>query len=528
MFKKLLVSLLLVITVFTSVVPKTALAAAPTWYHSTFEDWLGKVNDPANPQDIYAERYTAAQVEWVIYGYFAWILNSIFGTDLALCLVRLNSSALAVSLMASCGPEIVEWIGDKLKSVMDLGALPQSENKTFLTKIFLDSRPISGIGYFREKASEFGIVSEASAASVGFGFEAAEPVKLLWQSARDVSYFFVILALVVMAFMIMFRVKTSPQAIITVQSALPKLIVGIVAITFSYAIAGLMIDLMYVVMGLVASILVSSEMFNITDWGTMYNELNITGFQTARMFSLYFSLFMVSFFTSIMGIISIFIGNIGGLIVPPVILIFTLIVMFKVAWSLFKNFITLLLLIAAGPLIIMGGVIGGGGFSGWLKNLASHLAVYPAVGAMFAFAFYFLTNSLTDLGEIVALIRTYIPGSNFEIPFNPKFDMLGGNSIAEPVWVPPMTGIAGIKSIWLLLSLVVVSLIPKVVEIISSALAGKPFAYGSAIGAPLAAGAGVVAAPFGFISQGWNAAQEQLGKGVWSKVSSEVMRRANK
>jgi hypothetical protein len=84
MFKKFLISFLLLTTLFTSVLAKSAYAqTAPQWYHSEFKDWFGKVSDPGNPEDIFAERYTSAQVEWVFYGYFAFILNSIFGTNLS-------------------------------------------------------------------------------------------------------------------------------------------------------------------------------------------------------------------------------------------------------------------------------------------------------------------------------------------------------------------------------------------------------------------------------------------------------------
>ena len=42
----------------------------------------------------------------------------------------------------------------------------------------------------------------------------------------------------------------SPQTIVTIQSALPKIVVTLILVTFSYAIAGFMVDLVYVVMGL--------------------------------------------------------------------------------------------------------------------------------------------------------------------------------------------------------------------------------------------------------------------------------------
>jgi len=65
-----------------------------------------------------------------------------------------------------------------------------------------------------------------------------------------------------MAFMIMFRVRISPQTVITVQSALPKIIFTLILITFSYAIAGFLIDLMYVVIGIFSFIVTQGGIFD--------------------------------------------------------------------------------------------------------------------------------------------------------------------------------------------------------------------------------------------------------------------------
>ena len=44
----------------------------------------------------------------------------------------------------------------------------------------------------------------------------------------------------------MFRQRISPQAVMTIQAALPKVIIALIMVTFSYAIAGFMIDISYV------------------------------------------------------------------------------------------------------------------------------------------------------------------------------------------------------------------------------------------------------------------------------------------
>ena len=43
-----------------------------TWYNQTFEGWFVKVyGDESPPSEIFGERYTAAQVQWILYSLVA-------------------------------------------------------------------------------------------------------------------------------------------------------------------------------------------------------------------------------------------------------------------------------------------------------------------------------------------------------------------------------------------------------------------------------------------------------------------------
>ena len=77
MFKKLLVSVTLAIFLLTSVFVPVVKAQQSTWYNQGFVEWYDKVYNPdTSPgSEIFGERYTAAQVEWVIYGLGAFFIN---------------------------------------------------------------------------------------------------------------------------------------------------------------------------------------------------------------------------------------------------------------------------------------------------------------------------------------------------------------------------------------------------------------------------------------------------------------------
>ncbi|OGK15349.1 hypothetical protein A2774_03385 [Candidatus Roizmanbacteria bacterium RIFCSPHIGHO2_01_FULL_39_12c] len=118
--------------------------------------------------------------------------------------------------------------------------------------------PASGVSWVYNGLADSGLVPKVRAAQ-GIGFAAISPLQPIWKIFRDATYVLLVLILVAIGFMIMFRMKINPQTVISIESALPRIIVALLLITFSFPIAGFMIDLMYVVMALTISILVPAS-----------------------------------------------------------------------------------------------------------------------------------------------------------------------------------------------------------------------------------------------------------------------------
>ncbi len=114
--------------------------------------------------------------------------------------------------------------------------------------------PASGVMWAYNGLQSAGFIPKTYAAE-GLGFAAIRPYANLWKIFRDVAYMFLVLVLIALGFMIMFRAKLNPQTVISVENALPKIVVSLILITFSFAIAGFLIDLMYVSIVLIVSIL---------------------------------------------------------------------------------------------------------------------------------------------------------------------------------------------------------------------------------------------------------------------------------
>ena len=98
--------------------------------------------------------------------------------------------------------------------------------------------------YTRYLSDSFGIAKQALAAPKN-GFEGLSPLLSLWKASRDVSYFFLIIAFAFIGLGVMMRVRIDPRTVMTIQNQIPRVIIAIILITFSYPIAAAMTDLMW-------------------------------------------------------------------------------------------------------------------------------------------------------------------------------------------------------------------------------------------------------------------------------------------
>src|SRR3990172_488795 len=108
--------------------------------------------------------------------------------------------------------------------------------------------PLHTADYFQNLAQNFGITKHAFAAppAGGTGFQSLTPLIGIWAAFRNIVYLLLVIVFVVIGLAIMLRVKIDPRTVMTIQNQIPKIIVGILAVTFSFAIAGFLIDMMWV------------------------------------------------------------------------------------------------------------------------------------------------------------------------------------------------------------------------------------------------------------------------------------------
>lgn len=495
MLKKIIISTLILLVFSTSFLATEVKAqeAGGTWYNQTFQEWYSKVYDNSNSSEIFGERYTAAQVQWIIYGLFAFVLNTTTG-----------SPETTTCLMNNDVNDCIDRLKDLFNGIQQIpnqqGLNTQTKNTGFLATLFAD-RPLSAITYFKDTARSLKLIPEAEAQSPnGFGFNALDPVLQIWRASRNLAYGLFVIVILVLSFMIMFRVKISPQVVISVQSALPKIALALILVTFSYAIAGFLVDIMYVVIGLIS--LFISQTFSFMNWVVVPSPNQVFGFLTQGVLGMgilgVLGLYMLLFvFASILGLLGV--NGLGGLIsgltgldvvfaflallliiIVAVLLIF---ISLKIMWMLIKAFATVLLLVIAAPFqIALGTVVPGLGFGSWLRTFLSNLAVFPFTGLMLSLAYIFLFLVLD------ATFKSFFPSGWLDFVKQLGFGFPGAAQItgafSHQGW-PPLL-VFGVQNatavIYLGASIIVLFLTPKGADIIKGMIEGRPFAYGTAIG----------------------------------------------
>jgi len=520
LLKKILLVLSSVFIVLSSSLALPAAAhAQSTWYNQNPFEWYNKVYDentsPSN--EIFGERYTASQVQWVIYSIAFAPINIVYSLlgmspTPSVCFSSFMMGAVNVDACLTAIPNFLNALADKLPQLQanasNSSSLANENGGSYIWKdIFLKDRPLSGISYIRDIGRKLTLIPEAKAQET-YGFSRLAPIQPLWRLTRNIAYFFFVLIILVAAFMIMFKVKISPQAVVTIQSALPKIVVTLILVTFSYAIAGFMVDLVYVVMGLFSQFFtpIVANQGSITATYKFLNGWLGDGFLSILVYSILY-LVCSLVISIVVAIISIGTLNIASVLFGLFIFIFfaintiiLIVYIFLGLFNLFKALAGFYIAVIFGPIRLALGALPSsrGAFGSWLKSIIGKLAVFPAQGILWYFGFLFLFGALS--ASIQCWNLTYFNQATLNALNNGISKVMTKTgappdlisqfvSYAPPghCWGPPLLGNAGSATAiaFLLISASCILLLGKVHKMIESALAGKEFDMETAIAAPV-------------------------------------------
>lgn len=216
----------------------------------------------------------------------------------------------------------------------------------------------------------------------------------LWNRVLNLAYVAFVLIMIVAGFMIMFRHKLGGQTMVTIGNVLPGVITALILATFSFAIAGLIIDLGGVLTGLVSFILGGNdfEPTSIAGWGRIINSA--MGFGSLES-TFNFGQGSLGLAAIGKGLALLFV-NVGwmapvagtvlglgvvGLILFVVVLGVVAFGALKVLIALYKAYFSLLLSVILGPLQITLGAMPGNShmIKNWFLSIFRNVLVFPVI-----------------------------------------------------------------------------------------------------------------------------------------------------
>jgi hypothetical protein len=310
-------------------------------------------------------------------------------------------------------------LNDQLRQASVLGKTSDIIAYTYTTP------PASTYAFVQDMGQTLGFIAKPTYAQsqAGIGFSGLEPLLPLWKAFRNIAYGILAIVMIVIGFMIMLRKKIDPKTVVTVQNALPRIIITLLLITFSYAIVGILIDLMYVVIMVVASIfsnamvgsqhLLTTGSSNPAAFYSNASLLEVMANNNINPLQIVFGLNTQALSTNPLGtgaslflnfihnmattgnwlqtllgtIIGDSLGLFGALFLYLLGAIAMIYIFIRLVILFTSAYIQIVIALLIGPLQLMfEAVPGSTAFSSWFKNLIANLAVFPVGAGMFMLA----------------------------------------------------------------------------------------------------------------------------------------------
>ena len=405
---------------------------------------------------------------------------------------------------------------------------------------------------------------EANAQVIGSGAAVLNPILKLWQVSRNISYVFMIIIFVIIGIMIMFRHKINPQTVITAQAALPGLVIGLIMITFSYFMAGLISDMAFVGTNVVGYYFTAAQgKLDSTDveWKNQLNlSQKISGDSVLSIFSNFVGIVtrskaenaVIAIFDKMSGDVQtnlrIFVGFISAQLlspftsaVPPplgiwlgpllsaiggiefattptfwlgfilsfIAMLALIYQMLKLLLRLISSYLTIIFLTITAPFQFLAASLPGrqGIATGWILNMLGNILIFPAVLAVFYFIAFILGSSSfkPDFPLKVSSLNqgqenTFISTVRAEEPSSEP-NMIVGNTTF------PLFGGLDLSFIKIILAFGALMALPGIPDIVVKSV-GKVGQAGQILGQEISGG---IRSGQSYLAQGQRAAGGQMG-----------------
>lgn len=330
--------------------------------------------------------------------------------------------------------------------------------------------PVSSATYVADLLQNAGFIKPAYAQ--GVGFTGLSPILGVWKAFRNIAYFLFIIIFVIIGFMIMIRKKISNNAVLTIQEALPKIILTLIMITFSYAIAGLLIDLMYLSIFAITGIFQQTGIISNADqarnilfgrniiaigWNNFMGPNDVGGEASQAIGKL------VEDAVGGGKILKGLANGLGYLVIAVAIFI----ALFRTLFALITAYVSIILSVIFAPIrLIMNALPGNDAFGPWFKGLFANIIIFPTVAVMILIGIYLGGAHNDDQNsEIQITSDNILQAGQTDEGFVPPF-IANRDSSGDPTAVRSIIGLG------------IILLLPEVVKLVKEALQVKETDFG--------------------------------------------------
>ncbi|HSX58445.1 MAG TPA: hypothetical protein VLE47_04220 [Candidatus Saccharimonadales bacterium] len=276
--------------------------------------------------------------------------------------------------------------------------------------------PITEVGNIA-KNNILGIGSANAQATESQGITTiGDVIKGVWQKIRDLAYIASVIILVIIGFMVMLRRRLDPKTVVTATNSLPRIAVALILITFSFALAGLFVDFIYLSVSIVTRYFGDLGYINrLTPDHNSLTWLPVFAFFAKPVLNWpgFLGIFAAGgliggLLTGGLGWLAAGIALLAALGFELIIRIGIFLLAILLFWKLLVRYVTMLVLTVFSPFFFLVGAIPG--FESitvnWFKRMAASVLTFPAILVIAYLGAYFLTVgkvfSLTGDGSITA------------------------------------------------------------------------------------------------------------------------------
>jgi len=211
-------------------------------------------------------------------------------------------------------------------------------------------------------------------AETGYQMLLATPVvNEFWGVTRNIAYMLFVVVFIVAGFMIMFRHKLGGQTMVTIYNTLPNIIVGLILVTFSFAIVGFLMNIGALLINVIAGEIGVSSTVDVTQplgvAGTYFSAIGgeIIGAFTQAILSLVLGNFVTS--------------GVVGLMIAFFVVVIIYYASIKIFFALIKAYIGIIFDTIAAPIIFAFATIPGKQslMKDWFNRVIKNVLVFVLV-----------------------------------------------------------------------------------------------------------------------------------------------------